>query len=73
MSCDSGLGSSEESQTIKQESSAGEDGDSSQNSRTASQSEGHVSLSQAIERSGHDTPVERDTGSSQSEQVSGGF
>lgn len=70
MSCDSGLGSSEESQTVTQEVSTGEDGDNSQNSRTATQSEGHVSSPQAIDCSAHDTPVEGDSGSSQSEQVS---
>ena len=74
MSCDSGLGSSEESQSIKQESNALEGGESCKNSRTASQeSDGHVSSSEAVDSNYYATPVESDKGSPQSEQVSGTF
>jgi len=70
MSCDSGLGSSEESPTIQQELVAIKDGDSCGHSRAASQAEGHVHvpISEVSSSSEYATPVIRDNEYLHSEQ-----
>ena len=73
MSCDSGLGSSEDSQISKQELSTGGDCDGPDDRETASQAEGQRSLSVTSDASEHATPVENEKGNSQLDQVSGTF